>query len=190
MSITLKAVSTNTFKKEEVFKDRTLKIDYYGYAENKYSVESETNNDSTSQFNDVTYEIKTCNIKVIYHDEGTSGLPELSYYSVKLTSYNYTSYIGISEQHNSRQEENNKNGIITYTTYNYVSYTINCSTLIKGLFEFVDTIIYLDNGESIKLNAVGHAGHTSKEYLSTEEAPKIIKVEGRLDYYPSATYNN
>ena len=176
-------------KRSDTKVSRTLTLDYYGNAEHEMSFKANTTNDQTINMNSFEYEVESCNIVIIYHDEGLSGIPGLTYETITLTTYNYRYYITYGSQENTKNKTEIKNGQEIQVQYNYISYSFNKASNIVAPYEFVNTVITFDNGDSIYLRADGTGQLISKDFLPSEGSPIIIKVEGQINYYPPASYN-
>jgi len=191
--VELQAETESENKSSKVLKSRHINIEYWGATIDNYEVSNETQqNDSTISFNDVNYKFKSVDMTITYHHEGISGNTNLSYKTIFMTKYNYTSYLSVNIENQSYRttsyDKNNYYYDPIYTYHYYQTYTITTSSQIKGYKEFNHIILTFDNGIVIKLDALGKATYKSQEYSVEKATPKLSKINGCIDFYPPAIY--
>lgn len=191
--VEFKPKTENENKSDKVLKNRRINVEYWGITTDIYEVNNETGqHDSTISFDDVLYEFYAADILITYHHEGLSGDKSLSYKTINLTKYNYTSYLTINIENRSYYttsyyESDYYHRYPIYTYHYYQKYTITPSS-IKGYYEFNNIKLTFDNGVIIILDALGKATYQSDEYGTERKIPKLSKISGCIDFYPPAIY--
>lgn len=191
----------NDSASENLYSTRRIDLDYYGNGTSTIELESEKDNDATIDYRNIDYIFLNADITITYHDEGLSGYASLSYESIKLTSYNYNSYLAFSSRINyiTTTIENGQTIIHQKPIAYYYQYSITKFQIASNSYEYRDVKITLDNGQIIYLNALGSASFNGEQYdkggeeIDTyndklQEPLNIVKVEGYIDFYPPAIY--
>lgn len=192
--VKLKAETENKNISKKVLETRKIKIEYWGTTTDTYDISNETKqNDNSISFNNVNYSFYDADIVITYHHEGLSGIKDLSYETISITKYNYSSYFTIKIENNSnRTTTYNETDIYhrnpIYTYHYYQTYTITPSSQIKGYKEFNNIVLTFDNGISVALDALGTATYKSQEYNEEQPIPKLSEIKGCIDFYPPAIY--
>lgn len=176
------AAKSKNNKPAIVMKNRGVFVDYWGSATDTYKVKDQSatyDSDQTLKFSDVEYYVSEADITITYHDEGLSGNTNLTYESIKLTKYNYTSYLNISVSEGREYYDK---------AYHYtMNYKIMPSSNVKGPVEFIDTVLTFNNGISVNLDATGNTTRTGDVSLTSHNIPTVTDVSGNIDFYPPAT---
>ena len=178
----LKAVAS-TEKDASLLVDIRLDLSYWGNASDtkskqsagEYSLEVGGDyimNPLYSYFG-ITYEIKESNITITYHHEGLSGNDKLTYSTISITKYNYSTYLTLSI-HNSSKGYN-------------LGYEQVFEVKPKNSYECVEykhIVITFDNGLILNIGADGKMVYKKDVSDTNETIPQIKTINGEIDIYP------